>query len=66
MTDKFKKTLGAMRKPLGREKYEALSGQPLEKADKALIFKERLEAAETEEEKKKIRQAAHFQGVKLD
>lgn len=66
MSDKFKKTLDKMRKPFGRERFEALSGQSLESADKASIFRKRLEEAETEEEKKKIRQAAHFQGVTLD
>lgn len=66
MGDKFTKTLGSIRKPIGREKYEALSGKSLQSADKASIFRDRLEAAETEDEKKKIRQAAHFQGVKLD
>jgi len=55
-----------IRKTIGRDRYESLTGKSLDAADKSAEFKRRLEAAETEEEKKKIKQAAHFQGVTLD
>lgn len=62
MANKFEKT----RKSIGRDRVESLTGTSLKESDNQAKFKRRLEEAKTEEEKKKIRQAAHFQGISLD
>jgi hypothetical protein len=64
--DKFKKTFGKMRKPIGRDKFEALTGKSLEKADMVAELKRRIEEETDEEKKKKLKQMAHFQGIALD
>jgi hypothetical protein len=66
MKERFSKTFGKTRRPVGRDRHDAVTGTSLAKEDQKAALQKKLDEAESEEEKKKIRQAAHFQGVSLD
>lgn len=67
MKDRFKKLLGGVsRRKLSKKEFEDKTGTSLEKADDEASLRSQYEDAETEEEKKKIKQRAFIMGFKVD